>query len=76
MKWLTLACSTSIYNKDRELNTFRMEAKGKRNLKKKQFTQMLKLEFGGLFQTPTPNQVLPMLNEVGYYPPITLICVF
>lgn len=65
MKWLSLACSTAVYIKDCELITFQMETKSKRNLTKKQFTQILQLESGGPFETMTPNQVLSMLNEMG-----------
>lgn len=53
-----------------------MEKKGKKNLTRKQFTQILKLESNGPFEIPTYDKVLSMLNEMGYYPCITLISAF
>lgn len=76
MKWLTLAYSTALYNKDRDLITFQMETKGKQNLTKKQFTRILMLKSHGSFETLAFDQVLAMLNEMGYNPPITLISAF
>ncbi|CAH1445253.1 unnamed protein product [Lactuca virosa] len=62
---LFLTCSTAVYKKDYELITFQMETKGKKNLTKEQFTQILKLESDGPFETLAPNQVFSMLNEIG-----------
>lgn len=70
---VSLTSSTTIYKKDYELIMFQMETKGKKNLTKKQFTQIFKLESNGPFETLAPNQVFAMLNEIGYYPSITLI---
>lgn len=39
MKWLSLAYTTTVYNKSMEVITFQMESKGKKNLSKKQFSQ-------------------------------------
>lgn len=47
-----------------------MEMKRKKNLKNNKFTQNLKLESEGLFETPTLEQIIDMMNEMGYYPPL------
>lgn len=45
-----------------------METKRKKNLFKKKFTQILKLEVDGPFKVPSFDQLLAMLNEMGYSP--------
>lgn len=55
---------------------FRMETKCKKILMKKQFTHILMLESDGPFESPSLDQVLALMNEMGYYLQITLISAF
>ncbi|CAH1448792.1 unnamed protein product [Lactuca virosa] len=66
----------AIYNKDVDVVTFQMESKGTKKLVKKQFTQILQLSAEGPFEVPSFDQVLPILNEMGYNPPISVISDF
>lgn len=43
---------------------------------KKQFTHILMLESDGPFESPSLDQVLALMNEMGYYLQITLISAF
>lgn len=47
-----------------------------KNLFKKQFSQIPNLEVDGPFQVASSEQILVMLNEMGYSPSITFISDF
>lgn len=53
-----------------------MLSKGNKHLQKKQFDQILKLQFEGPFEVPMFEQVLEMFNEMGYQPQIPIASSF
>lgn len=53
-----------------------MESKGTKRLLENHFTQILQLPYEGLFKAPSSNQVLYMMNEMGYNPPLSFISGF
>lgn len=65
MKWLSLAASTTLYNKSMGIITFKMESNKSKWLNK-DFAQILKLPSDGVFEEVMSEQVLHMLNEMGY----------
>lgn len=62
-----------VYNNSKEVITFQMVSKRKKTFSKKKFSQIIQLEVDATVVVPSYEQILGMLNEMGYTPSITLI---
>lgn len=67
-KCISNDCSFVVYNKLWDVITSEIEKKGKTNFTNKKFAQILQLEFYSQFETPTIDDVIRLLNEMGYTP--------
>lgn len=61
-----------VYNKSRKVITFKMKQKEKKNLFKKKFCKIPKLNVDSPFDVPSYDQILAMLNKMRHFPELTL----
>ena len=76
MTWLSLARSTTVFNKTTKVVKFQLTYKKLQKLTKRQFAQIMKLLYTGPFYEVTNEQVVYMFNEMGHQPPLTGISEF
>lgn len=76
MAWLSLARSTTVFNKTTKVVTFQQTNEKMYKITKRQFAQILNLLNTGPFYEVTIEQIVHMFNMMGYEPPLTRISHF
>ncbi|CAI9281406.1 unnamed protein product [Lactuca saligna] len=68
MTWLSLECSTTVFNKTSNVVTFQLTNNKKYKLTKKQFAQVFKIPTAEPYYEVTNEQVIHMFNNIGHQP--------